>query len=684
MSITTYYSLKELVRAGREIASGKKTVSFDLFDTLLVRRVHDPDLVKSPVATYIARLARAKGIAIKDSQIQRRRDAIEAAQRAKTGQDYPDHEACYPVFMKTLLQEIFKEDYSLDLLEQVSDFELKMENSMLVPRIELLEWVAELHGLGKKIFVISDMYLPASHLKILLDHAGLSQYLHGIVSSADSFNAKASGTAYPLVAEKYGLLPSEWLHIGDNPISDGLRAADFGITSLVIHDPKEDLRKSIVKRSCNYSAGRPFWRGKALQQLMAPLEGENKECHELYIEGYNFLGPLLGFFCMGVKEKCDQQGLDKIFFLSREGWTFKKYFEAMAPFVYAGSDLPDSEYLYVSRMALAGAACAHQGLTATNAQIAFLPPGNRDFRDICRIFSLHCEAFVRHLDDFGLKPETCLSHIHDGYDPEKRRRFDALLEEDSFQDLVKEQTKESNEALQRYLEDVGFFDHQRVAIVDVGWLGTIQRFLYEAVAHRPDAPQLHGLLLGATRGFPFDTTDSNKIEGLLYDRDRFDLAGSALLYARDVFEEACRAPHPTLNGYSLKDEGYELVFRRTDDQLGQAECAQDRYFAPLQEGMLDSASRFGAAAAILGFKAGGYRPWLNSVLINKLAFPTTKEILRIRNQHHLDDFHGAKKAKKDFYKAAAPLWERPTGQLRFLPFLRLKAFIKHLRARINE
>ena len=88
------------------------------------------------------------------------------------------------------------------------------------------------------------------------------------------------------------------------------------------------------------------------------------------------------------------------------------------------------------------------------------------------------------------------------------------------------QVRQYNDALQRYLEEAGFFAAAEVAIVDIGWLGTIQRFLYEAVAHRGDAPRCHGFLFCATRGIPYPTTPDNYIDGVVYDRNRFDLGGS--------------------------------------------------------------------------------------------------------------------------------------------------------------
>ncbi len=55
---------------------------------------------------------------------------------------------------------------------------------------------------------------------------------------------------------------------------------------------------------------------------------------------------------------------------------------------------------------------------------------------------------------------------------------DYIIQNDAgvSQNEMKRQTKEAKEALQRYLTEAGFFDHKNVTIVDIGWLGTIQKF----------------------------------------------------------------------------------------------------------------------------------------------------------------------------------------------------------------
>ena len=685
MKIAKFYALSSLIRRGKEIAPTVDTVSFDLFDTLLIRRIHDPDLVKLPVARFVADMARNAGLQWTEERVQKLRDSIEKRHRAETGKKFDDHEACYPQYMQEMLREIFGDIADEALFDKVADYEVAMENSMLVPRGEFVDWLKELKGQGKKILVVSDIYLPASYLKRFVEHAGFFHLCDDVISSADTFLAKASGKAFPLVQEKHNLDKNRWLHVGDNPISDGLRPLEFGIQALVLHDAREKCRKSVIRRIYNYSDGKPFWRGRALQQLMQPLEYENVERDELYIEGYSFLGPLIGMFVQSIAEKARKENITKIFFLSREGWTFKKYWEGCIPHIFPDNHLPETEYLYVSRMALAGASCAYGGLDLDKANIVFLPSGNSDFLDVCRVFSLDSVPFAPILEKHGLTETTILSHLHDGYEPQNSVRFAELIADDLFQEEVKKQTRPANDALQLYLEEIGFFEHQDVALVDIGWLGTIQRFFYEAIAHRDDAPVCHGLLFAATRGIPFPTTPQNHIEGIIYDKHRFDFAASSVLYARDLFEEACRAPHPTLNGYGLKEDGgYELLFRQTDDAVGQAEKEQDKKYKPLQQGIFDSAPAYATASALLGFSLDDYRPWLNYLLTSKLAFPRTREIANIRHSNHLDDFHGSKVAANAMDSGAGELWNLSFFALRFSPMIRLRRFFRHMKERLNE
>jgi len=677
-----YYTLEKLIRSGRKIAADCTTVSFDLFDTLFVRRVHDPDMLKASVARFISEKARERGLVYSPGKVQLLRDKFEIAQRKETGKHFDDHEACYPVYMGQMLSKIFGNKGKDQLLAEVTEFELSVESSMLVPRQLLVDWLKELHEQGKTTLILSDIYLPAQHLEQLVKNGGFADSVDHVISSADTFLAKASGKGFPLVQERFDLEKSKWLHIGDNPVSDGLRPAEFGLRALILRDGREKMRKSIVRRYWNYAQGRTFFRGRTVHQVMLPMEGENIQRSPLYVEGYNFLAPIIGTFLLNLAEETKRLPIGHIYFLSREGWMFEHFWKKMLPHLPLAQSLPSESYLYVSRMALAGAACAYQGLTADNAAIAFLPPGNQDFRDICRIFKLDGNAFISHLKRHALTLESSLSSQYPETTPEASIHFTELLEDEAFQDEIKSQTRPYNDALMCYLEQEGFFNHEEVAIVDIGWLGTIQRFLCEAVAHRADRPVCQGMLLAATRGIPYPANSKNQLSGLIYDRFRFDFGSSSILNYRDLFEEACRAPHPTLNGYILKESGCELEFRNTEDETAKAEKTQDDFFAPLQQGILDAAPRFAAAIGVLGYSSPDLKPWINHLLTAKLAFPNSSEIERIRLRHHLDDFHGTKTPPDQ--PASMALWDRSMSALRWRPFLRLKYYLLAARDRLRE
>jgi predicted HAD superfamily hydrolase len=675
MSLKKFYHLKSLIRYADRIVKDYDTVSFDQFDTLFIRRIHEPDMVKPAVARFIAQRASMFGYEWTWDGVQSLRDTYENEQRAQTAKKFEDHEACYPDYMRKVLAQIFKDNMTDDLLAEVTDYELNIEKAMLVPRADLVAWIKKIHAQGKKILIISDIYLPSSHLKRLVDHFGLMSFVTNVVSSADTFLAKASGKAFPMLAEKFSINVERWLHVGDNPISDGLRPSEFGIRALVLKDISEIRRKTITRTYTIFSNRRIYWKGRLLQQLMLPLEEENSPRSPLYVEGYNFLAPLVGAFVQKIVEKTQKLGIPRIYFMSREGWTFKKFWERAAPFLSPDGLLPEIRYLYVSRMALAGASCAHQGLSQTKVSTVFQAPGNRDMKDLCRVFGLDIIHLIPFMRRYGLREDDILSPLYSGWDSKAHYKLMYLIEDQDFQVEVKRQTMPHNEALQRYLEQEHFFDVPDVALVDIGWTGTIQRFLYDAIKHRDDKPRFHGFLFTASRGVPYPTTPDNYIEGLIYDRDRFDFASSVIMYIRDFFEEAFRAPHPGLDTYKLIDNGYKLIFRDKHDADGQAELVQNKYFTPLQQGILDAASRFGAASAVLGFPVEQLKPWLRYLLVSKLAFPKAKEVKLFRHKYHMDDFHGKHTPPQRFIKSQKHLWDYSILALRWIPWLRMKYYI---------
>ena len=62
MKTRTFYALPALLRCADRLAADCDTISLDLFDTILIRRVPEPNMIKVPVARFIAARARAAGL----------------------------------------------------------------------------------------------------------------------------------------------------------------------------------------------------------------------------------------------------------------------------------------------------------------------------------------------------------------------------------------------------------------------------------------------------------------------------------------------------------------------------------------------------------------------------------------------------------------------------------------------
>lgn len=679
MTAPTYKTLDSLIAAAEGFIDQVDTVSLDVFDTVFIRRVENPDLIKIPVARYIAEQANALGIDINWLEVARLRNEIEGQQRAHNGQHYPDHEACYDDFMPETLQRIFGERLPGDLFDRVADYEIKLENAVLVPRARLVEWIDSLHQRGKRLLLVSDIYLPAKYIDRMVTDKGLDHYFEGVVSSADSFKAKASGTGYPLMEERYGLNRERWLHVGDNPISDGTRPLEFGIRALVIDDAGERHRKALVRKYNDYSTHNNFWKGRNLQQLMLPLEAEDVEHDELYVQGFNQFGLMFGYFMQRLAERCRALELKRLYFCSREGWLLQQCWERFAPWYFPDGDMPEARYLYVSRIALARSMIANVGMSTREVEVALLPRGNTSFNDVCRIFGLDAGVFQPYLERHYLSMDENISQTSPGANPKSRHKLGLLLLDSEFQSVARQSGEPYRDALIKYLESEGFFDLEDAGIVDIGWLGTIHNNLFNAVSHLDSTPRLHGFLMGATRHIDYPNTPDRYFEGLLYDRYKFEIAGSLIQYIKDVMEEICRAPHGSLLAYHPQDSGagFRLEFRPEDDASARAEQQQSEYYRPLQQGILDAVKAYAAARAVTGYDSAEIRPWLNFNLHKHIAYPKTRDVLRMRIKAHQDDFTKRETGKTRDRRQPKGLWDRSAATLRWMPGLRGRELKKH-------
>lgn len=186
---------------------------------------------------------------------------------------------------------------------------------------------------------------------------------------------------------------------------------------------------------------------------------------EVYRIGYEVLGSILLGFCNYLHESFIEDKIERVFFLSRDGKIIKKAYEMIYP-----DDSRTLQYLYVSRH-------------ATTIPSLFEV---KDFSELVRIVSpfLHNQDVGSLLDICGIAREIvaddiCIQKINMEEDINKISVERQVILFEYIMKQKSENYKQQSEYLKRYLNEEGF--KGRVAVVDVGWNGTIQKSLQKYV-----------------------------------------------------------------------------------------------------------------------------------------------------------------------------------------------------------
>lgn len=202
-------------------SSDIKVVSFDIFDTLLLRPVIDP--------TDIFYLIDAKLNKIHN---------INFLKYRLTAED----EMKNPYASLDDIYEFIQNKYKLDdsVINLMKQEELDCEKQLLFRRDDVFSLYQYALKQGKKIIAVSDMYLSRTFLKDVLNKNGYTE-ISDIYVSNENRARKDTGELYNIVLEKENILSSEVLHIGDNQESDYQKAIDNNILAIYFPSIKNIL-----------------------------------------------------------------------------------------------------------------------------------------------------------------------------------------------------------------------------------------------------------------------------------------------------------------------------------------------------------------------------------------------------------------------------------------------------------
>lgn len=218
--------------------------------------------------------------------------------------------------------------------------------------------------------------------------------------------------------------------------------------------------------------------------------------YDYYMLGYQKFGPLLYGFVNWLKKEIKQEQITKIFFLSRDGFIMKKAFDLIK------EENIESEYFYASRRSI-------------------IVPSLWKVKDINEIFDVitfgndfTLKSFIKKigLEDYDLKKYLFKYNLNvkDHYLLSEFKNDPKII--DFLNDILGIIIKNSREEYKNfklYCNEKKL--NGKVAIVDIGWFGTMQN----ALNHIVDDCEIHGYYIGVC---PNSKVVNDKFHGYVFDK----------------------------------------------------------------------------------------------------------------------------------------------------------------------
>jgi predicted HAD superfamily hydrolase len=314
-----------------------KVVSFDIFDTLVLRPVVKPtDMFFLLDEFYKNNIDNTSTIKFSDVRKNTEHELIKRRIESVAVNDV-SLDNIYAEISKQLL---LNGDQTALMMER----EIAVEIDLAYRNDEMFELINYARKQGKRTIVTSDMYLSLSVIKKILDKLQIkcdAMY----ISSEIGKRKDDDGTLFDYILEKECILPHELLHIGDNEHSDVIMPLNKGIIAYQ-YNPYFLTRKKSVEadESTSFILGYLFNKEKDLKS------NEYKKYTNLYDFGYYYFGPAalsIALYILHLKEI--QDNYTTIFFTSRDGYFHHIVYEYLRNVIHKGKE---GKYIYCGRKAL--------------------------------------------------------------------------------------------------------------------------------------------------------------------------------------------------------------------------------------------------------------------------------------------------------------------------------------------
>lgn len=429
--------------------------SFDIFDTLVTRTTATP---KGIFAIMQNTLKKDKNFAgfpsiLKENFYTLRIDT-ECFIR-ENRQNYKVNEITIDEIYDFIKENNFLTD---EQKEKLLKLELDSERKNLIPINENISKLKNLIQQGKRVVLISDMYLSKNFVQSVL--TGIDEIFKSIkiYISSEIKEQKYSGLLFKYVKDKENVEFKNWYHYGDNQRGDVEIPKSLGINTIKYdYEPLLPYESEILLRYPD-DAYISLSVGTAKNCRLF-----NKKADSKFNLGVSLGAPCLYPYIDWIIKQTKFQKFNRLYFVMRDGEVLRELTDILAQ--KNNLDI-ETKLIYGSRESWRAAS-----ITEKNPDFAFMFASKREINTIRKIsarFHVPLDKLLKLIpNEFNNVDKT-----FDDLEFDKIKTF--LLSSAEFLKLVEEENKEQRELIKEYIKQEMDLSDNLFAIVDLAASGRTQ------------------------------------------------------------------------------------------------------------------------------------------------------------------------------------------------------------------
>jgi len=607
----------------KELISSASWISFDIFDTAILRSVQKPTDLFFIVAELFTQNTATKIIDFTDRRIQ-----AEKITRDQVWDNHQRTEVTIDEIYKTLNSKI---NATAEETEQLKQLELTTELQCCNKNPFIFELYQYCLKQKKKIIFTSDIYLPEALIQSLLAKAGYKNYKYLFTSSSLN-KTKATGALYQHVLDSLTCNSSDILHIGDNFQSDIQMAEKYGIKTYYYKKCLDIAlsNKRFLKQQQPVLSNTPV-----LQQsiYLATLINHSFSYRKntaisnpvresfWYEQGYEQIGIFYLGFADWLIRQLQKDKMDKVYFLARDGFIMQKIYNKLKD---SGFTCPiDSEYLYASRRALNIPSI--QSIDETDINFLISGTSRLTVKEFLNRIGLDAKLYQQQCYQAGF---SSIENIVDsGKDYGQLRQLFRLLE-----DAIKNIASKERNTLQLYFKQKGLLDDKKLAFVDIGWHGSLQRSLKKLLQLMGTKPNIKGYYLGTFPPAEDIVKQGHNMSAYLCEQGKPQQFHTLIKQSVEIFEFIHSAPHGSVIKIENINGDLSCIYDQDIDHSGKLKKAKQ-----IQQGAIDFINDYLKAGILLK-----HRPINKDLSVaplkRLLTKPTRKEAINYGNLEHAEGY----------------------------------------------